>query len=199
MSVRLLTIFYNAWKKYVEDTKSSFFFHLPAKMYLLSLAELWELPKPLPLPSSVRPSCQQVSDWFIVNIRVFHSSSWTLKQLKITPASLCAICGTSWKPSDANFDVAQLQIKSIEFGYRELFMDTGEVLRKAMYDISIEGRLYVVAKTFLIRVVNSFFFAYVFYIIRVMWVTAGVAAIYHFRAANSKSDNLSSFQRKKPK
>ena len=49
-----------------------------------------------------------------------------------------------------DFDVAQSQINSIEFGsegmrdgYRDLFMDTGEVMTKELYDISVEGRLYV--------------------------------------------------------
>ena len=49
-----------------------------------------------------------------------------------------------------NFDVAQAQIESIEFGsegmrdgYRDLFMDTGEVMTKELYGLSVKGRLYV--------------------------------------------------------
>jgi hypothetical protein len=46
--------------------------------------------------------------------------------------------------------VAQTQINSIKFGsegmrdgYRDLFMDTGEVMTRELYDISVEGGLLV--------------------------------------------------------
>ncbi len=50
----------------------------------------------------------------------------------------------------SDFDVAQIQITTIEFGsegmedgIRDLFMQTGEVITKEMFEIAEEGRLYV--------------------------------------------------------
>jgi hypothetical protein len=49
-----------------------------------------------------------------------------------------------------DFDVAQLQINSLEFGsegvregLRALFLETGEVMTKEKFDLALKGRLYV--------------------------------------------------------
>ena len=61
----------------------------------LSLVELRDSPEPLPFPSSVRPSSKSmtgslpISGMLMMGTPDSHSSSWTLKQLRITPALLC--------------------------------------------------------------------------------------------------------------
>ena len=49
-----------------------------------------------------------------------------------------------------DFNVAQLQINSLEFGsegmregLRALFLETGEVMTKEKFDLALKGRLYI--------------------------------------------------------
>lgn len=100
---------------------------------------------------------QQVSDWFIANIRPIEDGytgfSFLVMDSQTVEDNTCLlVCNLFDKLETVrcDFDVAQSQINSIEFGsegmrdgYRDLFMDTGEVMTKELYDISAEGRLYV--------------------------------------------------------
>jgi len=101
---------------------------------------------------------QQVSDWFVANIRPiddgFTGFSFLVMDSQTvednTCLLVCNLLDSEVETVRCDFDVAQSQINSIEFGsegmrdgYRDLFMDTGEVMTKELYDISVEGRLYV--------------------------------------------------------
>ena len=101
---------------------------------------------------------QQVSDWFVANIRPvddgFTGFSFLVMDSQTvednTCLLVCNLLDSEVETVRCDFDVAQHQINSIEFGsegmrdgYRDLFMDTGEVMTKELYDISVEGRLYV--------------------------------------------------------
>jgi len=100
----------------------------------------------------------QVSDWFVANIRPiddgFTGFSFLVMDSQTvednTCLLVCNLLDSEVETVRCDFDVAQSQINSIEFGsegmrdgYRDLFMDTGEVMTKELYDISVEGRLYV--------------------------------------------------------
>ena len=99
---------------------------------------------------------QQVSDWFVANIRPvddgFTGFSFLVMDSQTVEDNTCLlVCNLLHSEVETvrcDFDVAQCQINSIEFGsegmrdgYRDLFMDTGEVMTKELYDISVEGRL----------------------------------------------------------
>ena len=101
---------------------------------------------------------QQVSDWFVANIRPiddgFTGFSFLVMDAQTVEDNTCLlVCNLldfEVETVRCDFDVAQSQINSIEFGsegmrdgYRDLFMDTGEVMTKELYDISVEGWLYV--------------------------------------------------------
>jgi hypothetical protein len=101
---------------------------------------------------------QQVSDWFVANIRPiddgFTGFSFLVMDSQTvednTCLLVCNLLDSEVETVRCDFDVAQSQINSIEFGsegmrdgYRDLFMDTGEVMTRELYDISVEGRLYV--------------------------------------------------------
>jgi hypothetical protein len=100
---------------------------------------------------------QQVNDWFVANIRPiddgFTGFSFLIMDSQTVEDNTCLlVCNLDDEVETVrcDFDVAQSQINSIEFGsegmrdgYRDLFMDTGEVMTKELYDISVEGRLYV--------------------------------------------------------
>lgn len=76
------------------------------------------------------------------------SSSWTLKQLKITPASSCALCWTRWKLSDATLtwrNTRSSQSSSEVKGWEMhvVLLSWILVMTKELYDICLKGRLYV--------------------------------------------------------
>jgi len=100
---------------------------------------------------------EQVSDWFVANIRPIEDGytgfSFLVMDSQTVEDNTClVVCNLLdiVETVRCDFDVAQTQIESIEFGsegmrdgYRDLFMDTGEVMTKELYDLSVEGRLYV--------------------------------------------------------
>ena len=100
---------------------------------------------------------EQVNDWFIVNNRVIDNGytgfSFLVMDSQTAEDNTClVVCNLSDEVETirCNFDVAQDQILSIKFGcegmrdgYRDLFINTGEVMTKELYDISFKGRLYV--------------------------------------------------------
>ena len=102
-----LDYFLQRMEKYVEDKRSwmwvsmtgdeiAFITSKDISAITLSLVELREPPEPLPLPSSVRPSSKSmtgslpISRILMMGTPGSYSSSWTLEQLRITPALLCA-------------------------------------------------------------------------------------------------------------
>lgn len=113
---------------------------------------------------------QQVSDWFVANIRPiddgFTGFSFLVMDSQTvednTCLLVCNLLDSEVETVRCDFDVAQSQINSIEFGsegmrdgYRDLFMDTGEVMTKELYDISVEGRLYVEDKKLKVKGVKN--------------------------------------------
>jgi len=100
---------------------------------------------------------QQVSDWFIANIRPIDDGytgfSFLVMDSQTPEDNTClVVCNLLGEVETVrcDFEVAQAQIESIEFGsegmrnsIRDLFMETGEVMTKELYDLSVEDRLYV--------------------------------------------------------
>lgn len=100
---------------------------------------------------------EQVNEWFIANIRPiddgFTGFSFLIMDSQTVEDNTCLlVCNLDDEVETVRcgFDVAQTQINSIEFGsegmrdgYRDLFMDTGEVMTRELYDISVEGGLLV--------------------------------------------------------
>ena len=100
---------------------------------------------------------QQVGDWFMANISPiedgFTGISFLVMDSQTVEDNTClVVCAVldEVETVRCNFDVAQDQIISIEFGSEGMrdarhapFMDTGEVMTKELYDICLEGRLYV--------------------------------------------------------
>jgi len=100
---------------------------------------------------------QQVSDWFVANIRPIEDGytgfSFLVMDSQTVEDNTClVVCNLldNVETVRCHFDVAQSQIESIEFGgegmrdgYRDLFMDAGEVMTKELFDLSVKGRLYV--------------------------------------------------------
>jgi hypothetical protein len=113
---------------------------------------------------------EQVSDWFVANIRPIDNGFTAFSFLVMdsqtvednTCLLVCNLLDSEVETVRCDFDVAQSQINSIEFGcegmrdgYRDLFMDTGEVMTKELYDISVEGRLYVEDRKLKVRGVKN--------------------------------------------
>jgi len=100
---------------------------------------------------------EQVRDWFVANITPiddgFTGFSFLVLDSQTVEDNTCLLVCTLFDELQTvrcDFDVAQTQIFSIEFGSegmndgtRDLFMETGEVMTKELYDIAVEGRLYV--------------------------------------------------------
>jgi len=100
---------------------------------------------------------EQVNDWFIANIRDIDDGytgfSFLVMDSQTVEDNTClVVCNLldEVETVRCDFDVAQDQILSIEFGcegmrdgYRDLFMDTGAVMTKELFDISVKGHLYV--------------------------------------------------------
>jgi hypothetical protein len=101
---------------------------------------------------------QQVGDWFMANISPiddgFTGLSFLVMDSQTVEDNTCLVVCTLLDEVETvrcEFDVAQPQILSIEFGSegmrdarRAPFMDTGEVMTKELYEICLEGRLDVV-------------------------------------------------------
>jgi len=100
---------------------------------------------------------QQVNDWFVANIRPIGNGytgfSFLLMDSQTVEDNTClVVCNLldEVETVRCHFEVAQAQVESIEFGcegmrdgYRDLFMDTGEVMTEALYDLSVKEQLYV--------------------------------------------------------
>ena len=100
---------------------------------------------------------EQVRDWFVANITPiddgYTAFSFLIMDSQTVKDNTCLLVCTlsdEIQTVRCDFDVAQLQILSIEYGSegmrdgtRDLFIDTGEIMTKEMYDIAVEGRLYV--------------------------------------------------------
>ena len=100
---------------------------------------------------------EQVRDWFVANIRPiddgYTAFSFLVLDSQTVEDNTCLLVCTLFDELQTvrcDFDVAQTQILCIEFGnegmkdgIRDLFMETGEVMTKELYDIAVEGRLYV--------------------------------------------------------
>jgi hypothetical protein len=102
---------------------------------------------------------EQVNDWFIANMGDIYDgytgfSFLVMDSQTVEDNSCLVVCNLS--ESDevetvrCDFDMAQDQILLIEFGcegmrdgHRDIFMDTGAVMTKALYDKLVKGGLYV--------------------------------------------------------
>ena len=77
--------------------------------------------------------------------------SWTLEQLKTTHALSCVQQMMRYVESlQCHFNMAQLQIISLEFGsermkegLQTLFLETREVMTKEKFDLALKGQLYI--------------------------------------------------------
>jgi hypothetical protein len=99
---------------------------------------------------------EQVRDWFVDNIapiEAYTESSFLVMDSQTIEDNTCLLVCTlddELRTLRCDFDVAQLQITTIEFGsegmedgIRDLFMETGEVMTKEKYALAVEDRLYV--------------------------------------------------------
>ena len=98
---------------------------------------------------------EQVSDWFVANIRPIDDGytgfSFLVMDSQTVEDNTCLFVCTLFDELQTvrcDFDVAQLQVISLEFGcegmkdgIRDMFMETGEVMTRELYDIAVEGRL----------------------------------------------------------
>jgi hypothetical protein len=108
---------------------------------------------------------KQVSDWFVDNIRPIDDGytgfSFLVMDSQTVEDDTCLFVCTLFDELQTvrcDFDVAQDQILSLEFGsegmkdgIRDMFMETGEVMTKELYDTAVEGRLYVKGGKLVIR------------------------------------------------
>jgi len=99
-------------------------------------------------------SIEEVCDWFINNIApgdVFTAHSFLVMDSRTVEDNTCLlVCtlGDELKTLRCDFEVAQLQISSIEYGgagmedgIRDLFMKSGAVMTREKYDSAVEGSL----------------------------------------------------------
>jgi hypothetical protein len=100
---------------------------------------------------------EQVNDWFIANVRDIDDGytgfSFLVMDSQTVEDNSCLVVCNLWDEMETvrcDFDMAQSQILSIEFGYegmrdgcRDIFMDTGAVMTKALYDKYHKGGLYM--------------------------------------------------------
>ena len=100
---------------------------------------------------------EQVRDWFVAFIEPisdgYTAFSFLVLDSQTVEDNTCLLVCTLFGELETvrcDFDVAQIQIVSLEFGsegmrdgIRDLFMDTGEVMTRELDDIAVEGRLYV--------------------------------------------------------
>ena len=100
---------------------------------------------------------EQVRDWFVANITPIDNGytgfSFLVLDSQTVEDNTCLFVCTLFDELQTvrcDFYVAQTQIKSIEFGSegmedgtRDLFMKTGQVMTDELYDMAVEGRLYV--------------------------------------------------------
>lgn len=100
-------------------------------------------------------SIEEVSDWFVNNIapsvNAFTEYSFLVMDSRTAEDNTCLLVCTlddELKTLRCGFDVAQLQISSIEYGdagmedgIRDLFMEAGAVMTREKYDLAVEGGL----------------------------------------------------------
>jgi hypothetical protein len=104
----------------------------------------------------VGESIEQVGDWFVKNI--VPSNGYTRRAFVVMDSqtvedNTCIVVRATVDEVESfrcDFDVAQLQINSLEFGsegmregVRALFLETGEVMTKEKFYFALQGWLYI--------------------------------------------------------